>query len=188
LRKLSRKLNVDPRDIELVIFDVDGVMTDNRIWFIDEKVEAKPFSVSDGLAFKVAMTAPSKFAVISARYAKPTEVRCTEIGIGDIYQQRDKQAALEDLLQKHKLDSSQVAHVGNDIPDILLMEQVGIGIFTADAEPDVVDDAHYQTEIAGGKGCCREVSKFFLKAKGLDLLQLYRDIIRDVRSSKRDTA
>lgn len=183
MRKLSRELEINPADIELLIFDVDGVMTDNHIFFANEELEAKSFSVSDGLAFKIARHAPIKFAVISARYAKPTVVRCTELGITDIYQQRDKLKALDELLRKHSLSPAQVGHVGNDLPDILIMERVGLAICTADAEPEVVGFAHYQTEIPGGQGCCREVIKFILEAKGIDLLQLYRDVIKKAGSS-----
>jgi 3-deoxy-D-manno-octulosonate 8-phosphate phosphatase (KDO 8-P phosphatase) len=185
---LSRELEIAVADVELLIFDVDGVMTDNRMWFIDEEYEAKAFSVADGFAFKTARQAPIRFAVISARYAKPTEVRCRELGIDDVYQQRDKLKALDDLLQKHSLTPAQVGHVGNDLPDILLMERVGLAICTADCEPEVLEFAHFQTEAHGGQGCCREVIKFVLDAKGIDFLQLYRNVISDLGSSQRDTA
>lgn len=180
--KLARKLDTEVSNIELFIFDVDGVMTDNSIYVINEDLEGKAFSVSDGFAFKVAQHAPLKFAVISARYATPTVVRCTELGIKDIYQQRDKMAAFDELLEKHNLTAAQVGHVGNDLPDIPLMERVGLAVCTADAEPEVSQFAHYQTETIGGRGCCREVIKFVLEAKGVDFLQLYRDLMNNVRT------
>ncbi len=180
--KLARKLDTEISNIELMIFDVDGVMTDNNIYVMNEDLEAKAFSVSDGFAFKIARHAPIKFAVISARYSTPTTVRCKEMGIKDIYQQPDKIAALDDLLEKHSLTAAQVGHVGNDLPDVLLMERVGLAVCTADAEPKVSQFAHFQTEIIGGRGCCREVIEFVLEAKGIDFLQFYRDVMNNVRA------
>lgn len=184
MHRLSRELKVDPREIELVIFDVDGVMTDNRILF-GKGLEAKFFSVADGFAFKIARYAPLKFAVISARYSDATTVRCTELGIEDIHQHFDKEAALAELMRKYNLQLNQIAHVGNDFPDILLLEQVGLAICTADSERNVTGYSHYQTELGGGAGCCREVIEFLLRAKGIDLLQLYRDVMADAKARQR---
>ncbi|MCK4857830.1 MAG: HAD hydrolase family protein [candidate division Zixibacteria bacterium] len=183
MRRLSRELLTTVADIELLIFDVDGVMTNNHILVINKGLEAKAFSVADGFAFKLARRAPIKFAIISARYAEPTLVRGTELGISDIYQQPDKFNALDDLLKKHNLTLAQVGHVGNDLPDIPLMERVGLAICTANAEPEVLPYAHYQTELPGGRGCCREVIKFVLQAKGIDFLELYRKVIADAEAS-----
>jgi 3-deoxy-D-manno-octulosonate 8-phosphate phosphatase (KDO 8-P phosphatase) len=178
-------LKVDPADVELLIFDVDGVMTDNHILF-GKDLEAKYFSVADGFAFKIARQAPLKFAVISARHSDATTVRCTELGIEDIHQHPNKQAALEELQRKYNLQPSQIAHVGNDLPDILLFELVGLAICTSDCERGVTDFCHFQTALAGGAGCCREVIEFVLQAKGIDLLQLYRDVMIDAKARQRD--
>jgi 3-deoxy-D-manno-octulosonate 8-phosphate phosphatase (KDO 8-P phosphatase) len=182
LLRLARELETKVSDIELLIFDVDGVMTNNTIYVMNENLEAKGFSISDGFAFKVARHGPIKFAVISARHATPTVMRCKELGIEDVYQQPDKLAALHDLLEKHNLTAAQVGHVGNDLPDVLLMERVGLAVCTADAEPAVAQFAHYQTETIGGRGCCREVIEFVLEAKGVDFLQFYRDLMNNVRA------
>jgi len=182
LRRLTRELQIDISNVELMIFDVDGVMTDNRIVVINEELEGKAFSVSDGFAFKLARHAPIKFAVISARHATPTVVRCTELGITDIFQQPNKMAALDELMKKYDLTAAQIGHVGNDLPDIPLMERVGLAICTADTEPEVLEYSHYQTDIPGGQGCCREVIKFMLEAKGTDFLKLYQDAINNVRT------
>jgi 3-deoxy-D-manno-octulosonate 8-phosphate phosphatase (KDO 8-P phosphatase) len=182
LRRLSRELLIEPSEIELIIFDVDGVMTDNRITFVGSELEGKAFSVADGFAFKTARYAPIKFAVISARYSDPTITRCTEMGIEDIYQQFNKQTSFDDLLDQHNLKPEQVGHVGNDLPDVLLLEQVGLAICTADCESEVDKYCHYQTGLPGGAGCCREVIEFILAAKGFDLLQLYRDVVANAKT------
>jgi len=185
LRRLTRQLEIDLKQIELLIFDVDGVMTDNRIDVFSGRQEGKRFSVADGFAFKIARHGPLKFALISARYAEPTVIRGTELGIKDIYQQPDKIAALNDLLSKYDLSPSQVGMVGNDFPDTLLMEKVGLAIVTADCEPEITPYAHYQTDKNGGDGCCREVINFVLKAKDVDLMNLYREWLKQCSNGQR---
>jgi 3-deoxy-D-manno-octulosonate 8-phosphate phosphatase (KDO 8-P phosphatase) len=175
LRKLQRKLEADLSKIKLLIFDVDGVLTDNRMIFVSGNQDAKCFSASDGFAIKATAGKVFDYAVISARNSDVTTRRCQEIGIADVHQQWNKLSALGDLMAKHSLDPSQVACVGNDVPDIVMMERVGLAICPADAEKELLEYAHYQTERNGGRGCCREVITFLLDAKGLNLLQLYRD-------------
>jgi 3-deoxy-D-manno-octulosonate 8-phosphate phosphatase (KDO 8-P phosphatase) len=95
-----------------------------------------------------------------------------------MFQQWDKQEH-SDLMKKHNLEPSQVGCIGNDVPDIVVMERVGLAVCPADAEKEVLEFAHYQTERRGGKGCCRELVNFLLDARGFNLLQLYRDRIED---------
>jgi len=179
LQRLQRKLEADIRDIKLLIFDVDGVLTDNRMIFMSGHQEAKNFSAADGFAIRATTGKVLQYAVISARNSDITITRCQELGIGDVLQQWDKQAALADLMKKHNLQPSQVGCIGNDVPDIVVMERVGLAVCPADAEREVLEFAHYQTERKGGKGCCREAINFLLDARGINLLQLYRDRLND---------
>jgi 3-deoxy-D-manno-octulosonate 8-phosphate phosphatase (KDO 8-P phosphatase) len=179
LQKLPRKLEIDIRDIKLLVLDVDGVLTDNRMIFMSGHQEAKNFSAADGFAIRATSGKVLDYAVISARNSEITIRRCQEIGIGDVQQQWDKQAALTELLKKHNLKPSQVGCIGNDVPDIVVMERVGFAVCPADAEKEVLEFAHYQTSRKGGKGCCREVINFLLDARGINLLQLYRDGLKD---------
>jgi 3-deoxy-D-manno-octulosonate 8-phosphate phosphatase (KDO 8-P phosphatase) len=179
LRKLQRKLEADLRDIKLLIFDVDGVLTDNRMIFMSGHQEAKNFSAADGFAIRATTGKVLHYAVISARNFDITITRCQELGIDDVFQQWDKQGALADLMKKHNLKPSQVGCIGNDVPDIVVMERVGLAVCPADAEREVLEFAHYQTERKGGKGCCREVVNFLLDARGINLLQLYRDRLKN---------
>ena len=179
MQRLQRKLEADIRDIKLLILDVDGVLTDNRMIFINGGGEAKSFSAADGFAILYTTGKAFQYAVISARNSEVTSRRCQELGIGDVFQQWDKQGALTDLMKKHNLEPSQVGCIGNDVPDIVVMERVGLAVCPADAEKEVLEFAHYQTERKGGKGCCREVINFLLDARGINLLQLYRDRLKN---------
>jgi 3-deoxy-D-manno-octulosonate 8-phosphate phosphatase (KDO 8-P phosphatase) len=179
LQRLQRKLETDIRDIKLLVLDVDGVLTDNRMIFLSCDKEAKNFSASDGFGIRATAGVVFDYAVISARNSDITIRRCQELGIGDVIQQWDKQAAIADLMKKHNLQPSQVGCIGNDVPDIVMMERVGFAVCPADAEKEVLEFAHYQTVRHGGKGCCREVINFLLDARGISLLQLYRDGIKN---------
>ena len=185
MRKLQRKLEAEIKDIRLLIFDVDGVLTDNRMIYISDHQEAKSFSAADGFAIKAVNSlrdqAPLQFAVISARHSDLTLARCEELGIRDVHQKWNKMKVLDDLTTKHGLKKSQVCYLGNDIPDLLVMEQVGLAICTADSEPELLDVSHYQTERNGGKGCCRETISFILNARGLNLIEIYRHGLGNVR-------
>lgn len=177
--RLQRKLEIDIRDIKLLVLDVDGVLTDNRMIFMSGHQEAKNFSAADGFAIRATTGKVFHYAVISARNSDITIRRCQELGIGDVQQQWDKLAALTELMKKHNLQASQICCIGNDVPDIVMMERVGLAVCPADAEKEVLEFAHYQTARKGGKGCCREVVNFLLDAKGINLLQLYRDGLKD---------
>lgn len=179
MQRLQRKLETDIRDIKLLILDVDGVLTDNRMIFLSGHQEAKNFTAADGFAIRATAGKALHYAVISARNSDITIRRCQELGIGDVLQQWDKQAALAELMKKHNLQASQIGCIGNDVPDIVVMERVGFAVCPADAEREVLEFAHYQTERKGGKGCCREVINFLLDARGISLLQLYRDGLKN---------
>lgn len=180
--KLQRKLDIEISAIEMLIFDVDGVMTDNRMIFLKEEQEAKAFSAADGFAIKTASGRFIKFGVITARGSEVTIKRCTELGVGDVIVAWDKITALRELAKKHGLSLNQIGYVGNDIPDLVAMEHVGLAVCVADTEPELLSYAHYQTERLGGKGACREVINFVLVAKGLDLLAIYRNDIANAKT------
>lgn len=180
--KLQRKLDINPADLELLVFDVDGVMTDNRMIFLKDNQEAKAFSAADGFAIKAVGGRFLKFGVITARGSEVTVKRCTELGVGDVVVAWDKVTALQELARKHDLDLNQIGYVGNDIPDLFAMELVGLAVCVADTEPELLPVSHYQTERKGGRGACREVISFVLSAKGLDLATIYRDDIANAQT------
>lgn len=183
MRKLARQLEIDPASIELLVFDVDGVMTDNRMIFLKDNQEAKAFSAADGFAIKATSGQVLKYAVITARGSEVTERRCKELGVGDVVTAWDKISALKNLADQHALSLDQIGFVGNDIPDLVAMEAVGLAVCVADTEPELLEHCHFQTSRAGGKGACREVIAYVLKAKGLDLVQIYREGISHAKKS-----
>ncbi len=182
MQRLQRKLEIHVADLKMLIFDVDGVMTDNRMIFLKDNQEAKAFSAADGFAIKTSSERYLKFGVITARGSEVTVKRCTELGVGDVIVAWDKIKALRELASKHNLNLNQIGYVGNDIPDLVAMEHVGFAVCVADTEPELLPVSHYQTDRLGGKGACREVIAFVLAAKGLDLLKIYRDDIADAKT------
>jgi len=183
MRRLKRPLEIEIKDLKMLIFDVDGVMTDNRMIFLKDNQEAKAFNASDGFAIKATAERYLKYAVISARNSEVTTKRCTELGVGDIVMQWDKLEGLHMLMDKHQLLAEQIGYVGNDIPDVVVMEKVGLSVCVADAEPELLPFSHFQTERDGGRGACREVIKFVMESRGIDLIQVYRDGITTKKTS-----
>lgn len=184
MRKLDRPLEIDINDLKMLIFDVDGVMTNNQMIFLKGDQEAKAFNASDGFAIKATTERILKYAVISARHSEVTTKRCSELGVGDIIMQWDKLEGLHQLMEKHDLAAEEIGYVGNDVPDIVVMEKVGLAVCVGDAEPELLPYSHYQTERDGGKGACREVIKFVMDARGVDLIQVYRDGITATKKSR----
>lgn len=152
--------------IELLVLDVDGVMTDGRLHYDADGREAKVFHVRDGLGIKRLMAADVQVAVISGRSSTAVAKRLSELGIRHVTLGRDdKLAALRELLGRLGLESlSTVAYVGDDVPDLPAIEAVGLGIAVADAHPDVRDKAQALTERGGGQGAVREVCDLLLAA------------------------
>lgn len=143
--------------IALVIFDVDGVLTDGRIYLTETGNELKIFHTQDGVGLKALRQAGIEVAIISGRYSKQTEQRMQELDITHVYQgQADKQAAFNELVKQFALTPEQVAYVGDDLPDLTIMQQVGFPIAVANAVPAVKAVAKFITERKGGDGAARE--------------------------------
>lgn len=153
--------------IKLVTFDVDGVLTDRKIYFSDSGHEYKAFNSLDGHGLKMLLKSGVQVGVITTRTSSTVERRMNELGVKYIYQgYQDKLPALEDLRQKLGLSLEQIAHVGDDLPDLPLMRRVGLGIAVADGCEYVVQHADYVTRAAGGKGAVREVCEMIMQAQG----------------------
>jgi 3-deoxy-D-manno-octulosonate 8-phosphate phosphatase (KDO 8-P phosphatase) len=154
--------------IKLVIFDVDGVLTDGSIIFDNEENEFKSFHVRDGHGIKMLIRAGFIVAMITGRYSKVVERRARDLGITEIYQKcRDKRIPYRHLLEKYSVDSGKVAYVGDDIVDLPLLHGAGFSVAVADAAEEAKNVAMVITKSKGGRGAVREVCDFLLKAKGL---------------------
>lgn len=151
--------------IRLVAFDVDGVFTDGRFYLSDDGIESKAFHTQDGFGIRQLINAGIEVAVISGRRSSAVERRMAELGVQHVVQGcRDKVAALDDLLATLHLASEQCAFVGDDIPDLPLLQAVGFSIAVANAVPEVREHCDYTTTAAGGAGAVREVCELVLGA------------------------
>lgn len=150
-------------NLRLVVLDVDGVMTDGGIILIGESEEAKRFDVQDGLGINLLHLMGLQVAIISGRESQVTTRRAQELGISAIYQGiKDKQEALRLLLERLEIPIKQVAYIGDDLPDIPVMQQVGLAIAVQNARPEVKRYAAYVTQAFGGHGAIREAVEWLI--------------------------
>jgi 3-deoxy-D-manno-octulosonate 8-phosphate phosphatase (KDO 8-P phosphatase) len=153
--------------IKLAVFDVDGVLTDGRLYFLADGSEFKSFNTLDGHGIKMLMACGIQTAIISGRNSTLVEHRARNLGIPHLYQGReDKLVVLDQLLQQLGLDYSQVAYLGDDLPDLPVMRRVGLGMAVANAHSFVRQHAHAVTQARGGEGAAREFCDLILAAQG----------------------
>ena len=153
--------------IKLAVFDVDGVMTDGRLWYTADGHELKAFNVHDGLGLKRLLANGIEVGVITARLSHVVTERMAELGVAHVYQdQSDKRACLGQLTHALRLADEQVAYVGDDLPDLAAMHSAGLSIAVANAHVSVRERAHWRTRQAGGCGAVREVCDLLLGAQG----------------------
>ena len=153
--------------IRLAVFDVDGTLTDGRLWYGEDGHETKVFHVHDGLGLKRLQANGVQVAIITARISHPVALRAEELDIAHVYQgQNDKRRCLLELLEALKLTPEQAAFIGDDLPDLPPMRIAGLAVAVANAHPWVAEQAHWQTGKPGGMGAAREVSDLILQAQG----------------------
>jgi len=153
--------------IKLIVFDVDGVLTDRKIYFANDGNEYKAFNAHDGLGLKLLLSTGVEVGVITARKSTIVEKRMREAGVIHLYQgYQDKRPALKLLLEKLQFTPEQTAYVGDDLIDLPLMRSVGLGIAVADADAFVCQHADWITKAAGGRGAAREVCELIMQAQG----------------------
>lgn len=156
--------------IKLVIFDVDGVLTDGSLFIGDDGQEYKSFNSKDGLGMKMLQKSGVPVAIITARQSNVVKVRMESLGVDYLYQgQREKLPAFEKLLEELSLEASEVAYVGDDLLDLPIMTRCGLAIAVADAHEIVIEQAHWVTEKGGGRGAAREVCELIMS--GQDTLE-----------------
>jgi YrbI family 3-deoxy-D-manno-octulosonate 8-phosphate phosphatase len=154
------------RPIEIVLCDVDGVLTDGGIVYDNQGIETKQFHVRDGFGIRLWQRGGYKFGVLTSRSSHIVKVRCAELGV-DLVRQgfEDKLPAAQELIKRLGVETSQVCYVGDDLPDLPVMRSVGLAVAVADAVEEVRAAAHYTTKNPGGKGAVREVIEMLLKTK-----------------------
>jgi len=152
--------------IKCVIFDVDGVLSDGKLFFDLNGQEYKSFHAQDGQGLKLLQQSGIQVAIISGRSSPIVEHRMKNLGITHVYQgQEDKTAAFNDLLDKLNLSADEVAHVGDDLPDLALMTRTRLAIAVQDANPSILPYCQGQTTRQGGCGAAREVCDAILTAQ-----------------------
>lgn len=168
------KFNLDPSDIlirakrvQLLILDVDGVMTAGELYLNDSGQEIKAFSTLDGQGIKLLQSMGIQVGIISGRKSALVASRAKNLGIEILFQGReDKGNALAELCQDCNINADSIAYIGDDLPDIKVMKAVNLSFAVANAHSAVKDIANAQTTLAGGHGAVREVCDFILEAQG----------------------
>lgn len=154
-------------NIRLVIFDVDGVLTDGSLFLGDDGQEYKAFNSRDGHGMVMLQETGVRLAVITGRTSNVVQMRMESLGISDVYQGfRQKLPAYEELRQRLDLNDDAIAYVGDDVVDLPIMRRVGLAIAVADAHPAVKGRAHWTTSAPGGRGAAREVCELLMDAQG----------------------
>ncbi len=152
--------------IRLVVFDVDGVFTDGRLYYSEHDEEVKAFHVRDGYGVKRLLETGIEVAIISGRNCGAVTRRMEELGVSRIYQGCvDKVPVLLQLMKDTGVGPAAVAYVGDDLPDAAAMARVGLSIAVADAHPRLRMRATYKTRLPGGHGAVREVCDLILDAQ-----------------------
>jgi 3-deoxy-D-manno-octulosonate 8-phosphate phosphatase (KDO 8-P phosphatase) len=168
------------RKIKVILFDVDGVLTDGTIWIypmpvalpdgsiVTKMVEAKGFSAHDGAGMTLARLGGMKVGVITKRISETVALRARDLKLEFVYQgQAFKMKAVREIMAKEGLTLDEIAYVGDDVIDLPAMRQCGLAVATANARAQVKAEAQYVTPNKGGEGAGRDAIEFILDAKGL---------------------
>lgn len=154
------------KKIKLLILDVDGVLTDGKLLFDHQGYEFKAFHARDGHGIKMLQQTGIEIAIISGRYSPIVSLRMDELDVTLVYQgQKNKRAALEDIMGKLSLSPEQIAYVGDDVIDLPVMMRVGFAVAVADANSAVKACADWCTNLNGGFGAVREVCDLIMQAQ-----------------------
>lgn len=170
--KISSALRKRAAQIQLLLMDVDGTLTDGSVALLSQPdgtaLEIKTFDAHDGQGLTLAQTAGLRTGCITGRESAALLRRAQEMKMEFIYMKQPvKTPAYEDILRKAGVAEAAVAYVGDDLPDIPLMRRVGLAIAVGDAVPEVKKAAHYTTKAVAGHGAVREAVELVLKSKGL---------------------
>jgi 3-deoxy-D-manno-octulosonate 8-phosphate phosphatase (KDO 8-P phosphatase) len=168
------------RKIKVILFDVDGVLTDGTIWIypmpvalpdgsiVTKMVEAKGYNAHDGAGMTLARLGGMKLGIITKRISETVALRARDLKLEFVYQgQAFKMKAVREIMEKEGLTLDQIAYVGDDVIDLPAMRQCGLAVAVANARAQVKAEAHYVTPNKGGEGAGRDAIEFILEAKGL---------------------
>ncbi len=156
------------RSIKVILMDVDGVMTAGKIVYDSRGVEIKHFNAHDGLAIKLASAAGIKTGIISSRESGTIRTRAAELKMDYLYLGRyDKLTALRELQETIQVQLKHICFIGDDLPDIPIMKEVGLAIAVNNATEMTKSYAHYVSQKSGGEGAVREVVEIILESQNM---------------------
>jgi len=165
-RNASAELAARARHIGVAVFDVDGVMTDGRIYLGESGEEMKAFNVADGFGLRMLLEAGIEVAILSGRRARCVERRAAELGIRHVIQGAgDKLPAFMRLLDELRLTAREAAYMGDDIPDLPVLEACGLAVSVPDAPLRVRRVAQHVVGRRGGEGAVRDACEFLLRLR-----------------------
>jgi len=164
---ISSAVMESAKKIKLLLLDVDGVLTDGRLYYGNSGEEMKAFNIQDGLGIKLLQQGNVQVGIITGRVSALLQRRADELGISPVVQGReDKLTALNELLQTMDISLDEIAFMGDDLPDLAVIRRVGLGITPANGSATLAQQAHWQTTRRGGDGAVREVAEMILGAQG----------------------
>lgn len=166
---MNDKLKQIASKIKLLAFDVDGVMTTGDVTYDENGVEYKTFNVKDGHGLVRVQNAGLITAIITARNNGTVKHRAENLHITELYQgQKYKLPALEEIMQKYNLSYEEISYMGDDLPDICILEKVGLKCCPNDAVDEVKNICNFISTKNGGKGAVRELTDFILESQGIE--------------------
>lgn len=167
LARIPAALRERLAQIKLMVFDVDGVLTDGSLWYGEQGEMFKRFNALDGHGLKMLTTSGIKVALVTGREGPIVDRRAAELGLGDVIQNvRDKGAALTDLVARHHITIEESGFMGDDLIDLPAMQRTGFAASVPDAPAYVTQAAHWVATKSGGKGAVRECCDLILAAQG----------------------
>lgn len=172
--------------ISLLLLDVDGVLTDNSLYFGPDGEQLKSFNARDGVAVALLRTHGIRSGVMSGRDSPALMARVRQLTMDfTLTGVRDKLAALETLIDSEALHRGSIAYVGDDVIDLPLADQVGLFMCPADAHPMVKSAADHVLSTSGGKGAAREAAEYVLETSGYSLESAYAELLESHRKTIR---
>ncbi len=155
------------KKIKLLLLDVDGVLSDGKIYFDNNGIESKSFHTLDGQGIKILMRSGVQVGIITGRKSQIVKTRAEDLGITLLTQGReDKLTAMQELLAQFPCELNEIAFMGDDYPDLTVMTKVGLALTVANALPVMQQHADWQSNRAGGEGAVREACDLIMQAQG----------------------
>lgn len=159
------------QSISLVITDIDGVLTNGQIYYTNQGETFTGFNIQDGMGIRLLIKNGISVAVLTGRKNPAVTHRMRELGVQHVYQGlSDKMSTYETLLKTLKLTDTEVAYIGDDLPDLPVLKRVGLSVSPADGNSRITQMVHWVTKAKGGRGAFRELADLIIEAKNIDIL------------------